>query len=164
MPDLREDEIKKFRPTSIVFQFPDHAHVPSCAYRPATCDDDLETVADHYLRQSFELMRRLAGRKTGAQCGSEKRGRVDHGTQHVPQHRVARLDATAAVSEATSCRRPSNSAEPLDHREDFLRHLQRRMDFIAEVATSERSLWSQPLGLRSVLERLDFRQASAATQ
>jgi hypothetical protein len=51
---------------------------------------------------------------------------------------------------------PVEQSGPLDHREDFLRYLQRRMDFIAEVATSERSLWSQPLGLRSVLERLDF--------
>jgi len=43
-----------------------------------------------------------------------------------------------------------------DHRSVFLRYLQRRMDFVAEVATAEKSFWTQPLSLCGVLSALNL--------
>jgi len=43
-----------------------------------------------------------------------------------------------------------------DHRAVFLRYLQRRMDFTAEVSTSEKSFWSQSLSLCVVLSALNL--------
>jgi hypothetical protein len=45
-----------------------------------------------------------------------------------------------------------------DHRGDFLAYLQRRMDFLAEVATSDQAFWSQPLSLKEQLGRLNYEE------
>ena len=44
----------------------------------------------------------------------------------------------------------------IDHRTVFFQYLQKRMDFIAEVSTSDKPNWSQPLGLVEVLDALNF--------
>lgn len=45
-----------------------------------------------------------------------------------------------------------------DHRTDFLMYLQRRMDFLAEIATSDRAFWAQPLSLKEQIGRLSYDQ------
>jgi hypothetical protein len=53
--------------------------------------------------------------------------------------------------------KPSDSKRgALDHRGEFLSYLQRRMDFLAEVATSDRAFWSAPVSLRNQVKRLNF--------
>ena len=43
-----------------------------------------------------------------------------------------------------------------DHRGEFLTYLQRRMDFLAEVATSDRAFWMQALSLQDQIDRLNY--------
>ena len=43
-----------------------------------------------------------------------------------------------------------------EHRHDFLAYLQRRMDFLADVATSDRAFWYQSLSLEAELEQLNW--------
>jgi len=51
---------------------------------------------------------------------------------------------------------PQNDDGKPDHRADFLSYLQRRMDFLAEVATSNEAFWLQPLNLKEQIARLNF--------
>lgn len=44
-----------------------------------------------------------------------------------------------------------------DHRGDFLSYLQRRMDFLAEVATSDQAFWAQPLSVREQINKLNYK-------
>ena len=46
--------------------------------------------------------------------------------------------------------------EAEDQRSDLLQYLQRRMDFLADVATSERAFWFQSLALEEQLGRLNW--------
>jgi len=52
---------------------------------------------------------------------------------------------------------PANK-DNTDHRTDFLSYIQRRMDFLAEVATSDRAFWEQPLSLDETINKLNLKE------
>ena len=51
---------------------------------------------------------------------------------------------------------PSHSKSDTDHRGEFLAYLQRRMDFLAEVSTSERAFWMQALSLQHQIDQMNY--------
>ena len=79
-------------------------------------------------------------------------------SHNIGSHVIARYAAVAGqdTEQRKSWELPKEGIE--DHRSVFLRYLQRRMDFIAEVSTSDKSNWSQPLGLVEVLAALNLQK------
>lgn len=71
-------------------------------------------------------------------------------SHNIGSHVLARYSSKAGDDRATVVR------DRQDHRGDLLSYLQRRMDFIAEVATADRPFGSQVLSLRNVIERLNY--------
>ena len=78
-------------------------------------------------------------------------------SHNIGSHVIARYAAVAGSLEEQREENLKRGVE--DHRTVFLRYLQRRMDFIAEVSTSDKPNWSQPLGLVELLTALDFEKA-----
>ena len=67
------------------------------------------------------------------------------------------LAGDGAGSTVGAVRHNSEEDGRLDRRSEFLTYLQRRMDFLAEVSTSDQSFWSETLGLREQLNRLHYK-------
>ena len=70
-------------------------------------------------------------------------------SHNIGAHVLARYASRIGTDGATA----SGNA---DHRGDFLAYLQRRMDFLAEVATSERAFWMQNLSLQDQIGQLNY--------
>jgi hypothetical protein len=98
-------------------------------------------------------------------AAGQKYKRLRHGTKNavsaimgrnmshnIGSHVLARYSAHVHEDRSETDKRKYES----DHRADFLRYLQRRMDFIAEVATTDKSSWSQSLELKTVLNILNY--------
>ena len=75
-------------------------------------------------------------------------------SHNIGSHVIARY---AAVAGSLAEQRDEDLTRGVeDHRTVFLRYLQRRMDFIAEIATSDKPHWSQSLELVEVLKALNY--------
>lgn len=73
-------------------------------------------------------------------------------SHNIGSHVLARY---ASKIKGEAVRGDNNKA---DHRGEFLAYLQRRMDFLAETATSDKAFWSQPLSLKEQLGRLNYQE------
>jgi len=102
-------------------------------------------------------------------AAGQKYKRLRHGTKNavsaimgrnmshnIGSHVLARYSAHVHEDRSETDKRNYEA----DHRADFIRYLQRRMDFIAEVATTDKSSWSQSLELKTVLNILNYEYQS----
>ena len=150
IPGLGEDELSRFKDISIRFEFPTACHIPSET-------NDLKFFCDTYLRQQIDLMRVLIPkvRSRRAALRSALSAIMGRNLSHnIGSHVLARY--SSAVGRMSEQRESEAKGGTEDHRAVFLRYLQRRMDFIAEMATAEKSFWSQPLGLIEILSALNL--------
>ncbi|RJX17051.1 MAG: hypothetical protein C4575_14040 [Desulforudis sp.] len=159
IPDILEQEISTFGRLSIRFEFPEASYIPP--------EDNIRILlCEEYLRQQLDLMRMLIpkirtrraalqtavsaimGRNLSHNIGSHVLARYSNAAGRVREQRA--YNAGASIEDSAV----EDGVE--DHRSVFLRYLQRRMDFIAEVSTSGKSLFSQPLSLSTVLSALNL--------
>lgn len=141
----------------VVFHFPKYFRLP---VRKIKNDEGAEientwwqAYCDDLIRQQRELlsvlMPKLRARKAALRSAvSAIMGRnMSHniGSHVLARYSNAIKDDLIPAADGTT-----------DHRSDFLSYLQRRMDFLAEVATSDRSFWSQPLSLKRQISRLNY--------
>ncbi|HED00488.1 MAG TPA: hypothetical protein ENN18_08900 [Proteobacteria bacterium] len=131
---------------------------------------EIEFIADlifEAARQKYALMQKslitavsaIMGRNMSHNIGSHVLARYSSavgrvGEQRLREEHLKRIKTARVDKEEFLIETAVGRGE--DHRAVFLRYLQRRMDFVAEVATAEKSFWSQPLSLCGVLSALDL--------
>jgi hypothetical protein len=118
-----------------------------------------EAYCDDLIRQQRELlsvlMPKLRARKAALRSAvSAIMGR--NMSHNIGSHVLARYSSKVKGDNEAADQRNFK-----DHREAFLRYLQRRMDFIAEIATSDQSLWSQALSIEGALSTLNIEKERA---
>lgn len=146
----------------VVFHFPKYFRLPE---RPIDANGaEIETpywqaYCDDLIRQQRELlsvlMPKLRARKAALRSAvSAIMGR--NMSHNIGSHVLARY------SNEVKNDNQGTDGKLKDPREDFLRYLQRRMDFIAEVATADQSFWSQALSIEGALDTLNLDKEKAA--
>lgn len=141
----------------IEFHFPKYFRLPDMKIK----DDDgaeienpyWQAYCDDLIRQQRELlsvlMPKLRARKAALRSAvSAIMGR--NMSHNIGSHVLARY-SSAIKNDLIPAEEGTT-----DHRTDFLSYLQRRMDFLAEIATSDESFWSQPLSLKQQINRLNY--------
>ena len=144
LPELSHEEQTAFAGVTLTFEFPRTAVLPD---NPATLARFRYALIEEHIDVMRTLISKVRARREALRNAmSAIMGR--NMSHNIGSHVLARYSGQITNDLAMA---PPNGS---DHRAEFLRYLQRRMDFIAEVATTDRSMWSQPLGLRQVLDRL----------
>ena len=148
IPGLGLSEKSRFGRYSIRFEFPEASYIPSGT-------EDRKFMRGVYLRQQLELMRLLipqvqARRSALRSAVSAIMGR--NMSHNIGSHVIAR-QMNRMKDDLKELNRDS-----VDHRQAFFGYLQRRMDFLAELATTEQSHWEQPLLIDRVVSVLDYKE------
>ena len=159
IPDIGEEELAKFGCLAIRFEFPKACYIPPD-------ETARKFLSEEYLRQQFDLMRILIPKVRSRRAALRTAVSAIMGrnmSHNIGSHVLARYSSAAGrVGEQRTFPDAGNSEMNAcewgveDHRSVLLHYLQRRMDFIAEVATAEKSFWTQPLSLSRVLSELNL--------
>ena len=147
---LEDEERNAFSRFAIRFEFPEACYIPADA-------EIQKQMRNAYLRQQLELMNSLIPKVQTRRAALRSAVSAIMGrnmSHNIGSHVIARYAAVAGSAEEQ--RERDHERDQEDHRTVFLRYLQRRMDFIAEVSTSDKPNWSQPLGLVEVLAALNL--------
>lgn len=148
LPDLSDEEVSRFCNLSIRFEFPEATHIPSSK-------GDRSLLYQEYLRQQLDLMRMLIPKVRARRAALRSAVSAIMGrnmSHNIGSHVLARY--SSRIKEDLG---PVATGKT-DHRGDFLAYLQRRMDFLAEIATSDQAFWSQPLSLKEQIGRLNYEE------
>jgi hypothetical protein len=149
LPDLTEEERRAFEAVQLVFEYPKTAVLPDARRQPALYRRFEYSVIENQLEVMRALIPKVRARRAALRnATSAIMGR--NMSHNIGSHVLARYSSRVADD------RSKTASGQADHRGEFLRYLQRRMDFIAELATKDRAMWSQPLGIRQTAARLDF--------
>jgi len=147
---LDEFEDDALRGCTLVFEFTKAAVLP---LRDAT---HCQAFCRELVHQQLEVLRAALpmARRRKAAIRNAVSGIMGRNTSHnIGSHVLARL-AAAELGDATT------GAESLKRRARarayFLSYLQRRMEFLAEIATSDVAYWAQAMTLAKAVEPLDF--------
>lgn len=150
IPEIEPEDEIVVKDKVLVFVYPQYTVFPS---------ENHNKLWLHYEREQLDLLRRIAvGRRIQletARHGTKNAVSAIMGrnmSHNIGSHVLARYSARVHEDRSETDKRNYES----DHRADFLRYLQRRMDFIAEVATTDKSSWAQSLELRKVLNILNY--------
>lgn len=180
IPELSSEELDVFLGIQCFFEFPQSAFVP-----PSEEATTRELFEYQIIQQQLELLRVLIpkvrarrsalrnvvsaimGRNMSHNIGSHVLARYSNVVGRAGEQRKVPTDLWADIDKGSGELKKKASSKDVvtpgveDHRGELLRYLQRRMDFIADVATADVSHWGQPLNLCDVLSVLDFDKASA---
>jgi hypothetical protein len=144
---LSDEERAVVGGTSICFKFPKACRIP-----PKDETASREVLVESYRRQQLELMRRLIPKVRARRAALRNAVSAIMGrnmSHNIGSHVLARY--ATAITDAVP-----NDGSKVDARTDFVSYLQKRMDFLAEIGTSDQAFWSQPLVLGSELARLNL--------
>ena len=151
---LGDEEHKAFSNFAICFEFPKACYIPA--------ETDLKKrMRNVYMRQQLDLMNLLIPRvqRRRAALRSAVSAIMGRNMSHnIGSHVIARYAAVADDLKEQRGEGLELERGEIDHRTVFFQYLQKRMDFIAEVSTSDKPNWSQPLGLVEVLDALNFKK------
>lgn len=147
LSDINDEEKQAFHDIRLAFEYP----ITACI--PEEDETKCKMLGEEYIRQQLEVLRGLLPkvRARRAALRSALSAIMGRNMSHnIGSHVLARYSSAIKEDLETACK------EKTDHRTDFMGYLQRRMDFLAEVATADKALWSQPLSLKDSLLRLNY--------
>lgn len=146
LPDISDEEKQKFGDIRLAFEYPITACIPGDATKR-------KMLGEEYIRQQLEVLRGLIPKVRARRAALRSAVSAIMGrnmSHNIGSHVLARYSSKIKDD------RNKVAPDKTDHRGDFLSYLQRRMDFLAEVATSDQAFWSQPLSLREQIMRLNY--------
>lgn len=144
--EFKPGEDSQYSDIEIEFEFPDSAIIPE---NEETKIHFHREIARQHLAVLRILLRIVHTRRAALRSAvSAIMGR--NMSHNIGSHVMARYS-----SEIREDLDPAKKRDP-DHRSDFLIYLQRRTDFLAEIATSDDAFWSQALNLETQLQKLNF--------
>ena len=149
MPWVGKRELAEIADLRFAFQLPSYAVVPPRE------DEEWERLRRQYLHEQIDVLRLLvpkvqAHRRAVRTAAAAIMGR--NMSHNIGSHVLARYSTKIGKDLDKT---PDGKT---DHRGDFLAYLQRRMDFLAEVATSDQAFWSESLSLREQIGRLNYNE------
>lgn len=135
----------------ITFSFPPHFRLPS----PESSDSELmsRVLCDVLVRQQKEVLQALSSKVAARRAAVRTAVSAIMGrnlSHNIGSHVLARYG-----SEIRNHAYPTVE-NAIDPRTEFLAYLQRRMDFLAEVATADQAFWARSISLKDALARLDI--------
>ena len=145
LQDLTGEERATVSGLSIRFKFPRACRIPG--------EEGRAFLVESCRRQQLDLMRALIPKVRARRAALRSAVSAIMGrnmSHNIGSHVLARYAGRIAEEKGSEGR--------LDARVDFLAYLQRRMDFLAEVATSDRAFWSQPMLLGQQLKRFNLEE------
>lgn len=150
-PSLTEAERLELEGRSLHFQFPDAAQLPGGGWA--------EAFDRALVQQQLEVFRLVlpvvrARRAALRSAVSAIMGR--NMSHNIGSHVMARYAAVVRKDLSETPGHIQGGGVHADHREDFMRYLQRRMDFIAEIGTTDRANHWQSMSLRDALQALNY--------
>lgn len=153
MPELSDEDKTVFRDIVLEFEFPKTATVPR-APESGSEDCTLDLFKFAVIQRQIEVLRALIPKVRARRAALRSAVSAIMGrnmSHNIGSHVLARY--SSAIKHDLD---PANK-DNTDHRTDFLGYLQRRMDFLAEVATSDKAFWEQPLSLKDALSKLNYK-------
>lgn len=141
------------RPTSVSFLFPSNARLPAHSTREGAVRSLWRAYLNAVVRQQKELLSALAPRLIARRSALRTAVSAIMGrnmSHNIGSHVLARY------SSAIKDDRDKTEDGKADHRGEFLAYLQRRMDFLAEIATSDKAFWAQALSLSDQVRCLNY--------
>ena len=149
VPELMEEEISRYGEYTFVFQYSKASFIPE---ERVGDGETRKRFVDAMLRQQMTVLGLLAP-KVRAQRHALRRavsGIMGRNMSHnIGSHVLARY-ASKIRDDVVAHEKKD------DQRSDLLQYLQRRMDFLADVATSDRAFWFQSLSLKEQIDRLNW--------
>lgn len=155
LPGLSGEERTEAGGISIRFKFPKACRIPP---DPKT----QQFLVEAYRRQQLELMRGLIPKvraRRAALRNAVSAIMARNMSHNIGSHVLARYASTISKDGPPTLeeqRAPPPNVQPIDPRTDFLIYLQKRMDFLAEIGTSDKAFWTQPLVLKTQLDQLSL--------
>lgn len=165
LPDLSDSERADLSAVTLRFGFPDTAVLPRSDMAVRTREALHKRILYALIEEQVDVLRLLipkvrARRAALRNAVSAIMGRnMSHniGSHVLARYApMARIETMAFMMKARKEETLVANPEVLDSRGEFLSYLQRRMDFIAEIATTDRAGWSQSLSLRDTLLTLNY--------
>lgn len=147
---IEAEEIARFGGLSIHFEFPAATRIP-----PTDTKDfkPCQALRQEYLRQQRDLLHALIPKVRARRAALRSAVSAIMGrnmSHNIGSHVLARYSGKINDDHVPK-------GEKTDHQGDFFSYLQRRMDFLAEMATSDGAFWAAPLSLKAQIERLNYR-------
>ncbi len=155
IPELGKQEIDAFRGYRLVFEYSKTAYVPKHKDKDKDNGEHIAKPFEHaIIRQQLEVLRLLVPKVQARRAALRAAVSAIMGrnmSHNIGSHVLARY--------SSEVRTDLDSAKTghADHRTDFLSYLQRRMDLLAEMATSSQVHWWQSLSLVEQVGRLNYR-------
>lgn len=155
LPGLSDEERAEVGGISIRFKFPRACRIPP----------DLDTrkfLVEAYRRQQLDLMRGLIPKvraRRAALRNAVSAIMARNMSHNIGSHVLARYASTISKDGPRTLegqQAPPPNVQPIDPRTDFLIYLEKRMDFLAEIGTSDKAFWTQPLVLKTQLDQLSL--------
>jgi hypothetical protein len=146
LPDISDEEKSTFGGIRLAFEYPITACIPDDA-------NQRKSLGEEYIRQQLEVLRGLMPKVRARRAALRSAVSAIMGrnmSHNIGSHVLARY--SSAIKQDLD---PANK-DKTDHRTDFMNYLQRRMDFLAEVATSDKAFWEQPLSLHETINKLNY--------
>jgi hypothetical protein len=146
LSDISDEEKSTFSGIRLAFEYPITACIPENETKRTA-------LGEEYIRQQLEVLRGLMPKVRARRAALRSAVSAIMGrnmSHNIGSHVLARYSSAIKHDLKPACK------EKTDHRTDFLGYLQRRMDFLAEVATADKALWAQPLSLKDSLSRLNY--------
>ncbi len=153
IPELTSEEIESFGDICLEFEYPKTARVPQDSKDPKDKTHELFKLA--VIQRQIEVLRALIPKVRARRAALRSAVSAIMGrnmSHNIGSHVLARY--SSAIKHDLN---PANK-DNTDHRTDFLSYLQRRMDFLAEVATSYKAFWEQPLSLYETINKLNIKE------
>lgn len=135
----------------ITFSFPPHFRLPSSASSGSELMS--RALCDVLVRQQKELLQALAPKVAARRAAVRTAVSAIMGrnlSHNIGSHVLARYSADIREHAYPTV---DNAIDP---RTEFLAYLQRRMDFLAEMATADQAFWARSISLRDAVARLDI--------
>lgn len=145
------DDLGELSSIQVIFEFTKTARIPTrdSDYRKAYCRELQFQQLDvlRAVRPAVRMRRAAVRNAVSAIMGRNM-------SHNIGSHVLARL----AAAELEVDRKPGDrgTVAARTARQSLLSYLQKRMDFLAEVATADVCHWTQPVSLASALSRLNF--------
>ncbi|WP_291208688.1 hypothetical protein [Hyphomonas sp.] len=147
LPELTGEERGMYQDVSIRFKFPKACRIPREGQQ-----NSRDFLVESYQRQQLDLMRALIPKVRA------RRAALRNAVSAIMGRNMSHNIGSHVLARYASHKETAIDTERLDPRADFLSYLQRRMDFLAEVSTTDKAYWAQPLSLKQQLGRLNYDQ------
>lgn len=150
IPELLDEEAAQLQGLIVEFEYPTTAAIPP----KSDGGDTYGLFKALIVNQQIEVLRTLIPKVRARRAALRNAVSAIMGrnlSHNIGSHVISRYIGKVGKHDGTNI--PSDGIDPLG---SFFGYLQRRMDFLAEIATSDKAHWEQPLHLHTAINALNY--------